>query len=135
MSEEVKDRVAFELVWGLQQGRMISWKTTVAQDIAPEELDALLDKLRLAIDRQVEWAQLRSIEALLIQQQEMLDRNVANLDRNKQKYPDLERVSADVRRARADMIETIQTQMAQVELYRAQMSEIRTRLNGAGNEC
>ncbi|PWT78215.1 MAG: hypothetical protein C5B60_01505 [Chloroflexi bacterium] len=132
---DIKDKVAVQLQcsWSFAEGRGIGWSTSVPLDIPSHELDAVLDKLRLAIERQDYWYKYNSIETLVAREEERLAKTISNLKSIDERYEgQLDRMTRDDRDVRKNLVGTLFTQNRDLEIYRAQMADIKARLNGQG---
>lgn len=108
----------------------ISWVTTVPQDIEPDQLDAVLNKLREAVFTQHKWHQIFRMENEIehaLRQIAQLNTNINMVDHN---YPNQERAPVDARTARKQAVDSILRQEDLINVLRGEIEQVRHQLNG-----
>lgn len=130
---DVKDKIAITLEgsWGFVEGRGVGWRTTIPQDCTQDELDTLLDKLRLAIERQDFWYKLGSAEILVYEEEVRIAKTLAGIKAIETKYKgELELISRDDADQRRQLIAILVKQNSELEVHQKAAENIRAKLNG-----
>lgn len=130
--ESAEKIIVFECSWEFSQSRGIGWKTSVPQDIAPGQLNDVLDKLRDAVLRQDKWHALYSLEAKIRFEEERLLTALNNLKRIEEAYPDIGKAPTDERHKYRDQRTVVLSQDALVKMLQEQHTVLHHQLNGAG---